>query len=226
MVPNNDNDTKNNAPACFGSISCFSSDSEHCKKCVAFTTCEARSIETLHSIKSIVNVDDLLRKHRLARLKEKEKREKARAEMNKAKEVTYAPPQPKMPQQTVERATKVEKVVLEVTAEDQAMVERLPVKAQPIALSWLKNGVIHEIREGLRENKNAMADKKPVWLDKLVDGLLKGGFTKTELRDRFMNELGWSEGTAASHVSLGLALLFCFKIIKQDNTGRVISCLS
>lgn len=217
--------TVNHAPACFGSISCFARDSEHCRQCAAYAACEVQSGETLEAIKSIVNVDDLIRKHQMARLKEKSKAEKARYDMNKAKAVSYAPPQPKMPE-VAQRATKVEKVVLEVSAEDQAMVEKLPVKAQPIALSWLKTGVIHQIREGLKENKNAMAGKKPQWLDKLVDGLIQGGFTKGELKNRFMTELEWTEGTAASHVSLGLALLLCFRVIKQDSSGRIVACLS
>lgn len=207
------------APACYGAISCFTKDSVHCKQCVAYVACGEQSYKTLLAIKSVVNVDDLLRKHDKARLAQQAKRDKLRAEMNqKAEQTAYT--KPKTPE-LVERATKQEKVIFEVTEQDEKIIMTLPVKAQPFALTLIKSGLMHEVKAGVKVGKNAISGKKPMWLERTVGLLIGGGFTKAELKAYLMQELGWSDNSAGAHVSLGIAILCGFGIA-QEESGRIV----
>lgn len=221
MTQNNiESITIEQAPACYGAISCFAKDSEHCKRCVAYVSCEEQSYQTLVAIKNVVNVDDLLRKHEKARLVQKAKRDKLRAEMNvKAEQTAYT--KPKTPE-IVQRATKQEKVVFEITEQDEAIIMSLPIKAQPFALTLIKSGMMEEIKAGVKEGVNKISRKKPVWLAKTVDLLLDGGFTKAELKTYLVLQLNWSDNSAGAHVSLGIALLCGFGIA-QEESGRVVA---
>lgn len=211
--------TIDQAPACFGAISCFARDSVHCQKCAAFERCEEQSYQTLLEIRKVVNVDDLLKKHAKARLAQEAKRDKMRAEMNaKAKQTAYT--KPKAPQ-IVERATKQEKVVFEITEKDEAIIVSLPIKAQPFALTLLKSGMMHDIKYGLKEGRNAIEAKKPTWLARTVDLLVAGGFTRAELKAHLMTELSWSDNSAGAHVSLAIGILCGFGAA-QEESGRIV----
>lgn len=219
---NQDNDLNNatqKAPACFGAISCFAKDSEHCKLCVAYEQCEKQSFATLQSIKNIVNVDDLMRKHLKARQETEEKRKNAIEEAKKAQK-DYSQ-QPKMPT-AVERATKVEKIVFEVTEQDQSIVMTLPVKAQFFAITLIKSGIMSEIKNGVKTNTNALKDKKPAWMSKSIDLLINGGFTRSELKNHLMKELSWSDNSAGAHVSLAIAILCGFSVA-QEKSDRIVT---
>ncbi|MEN2544814.1 hypothetical protein AAER90_07645, partial [Acinetobacter baumannii] len=91
------------------------------------------------------------------------------------------------------RATKVEKVFFEPTPEQQELIVKLPVKAQSFALTLVKSGLVTEIKDGLAKNENAMKGKTPVWLSLAVEKLLLGGYTRSELKKAFMEELNWKE---------------------------------
>ncbi|HFG7073934.1 hypothetical protein ABTO90_13350 [Acinetobacter baumannii] len=206
---------------CFGSISCFSRDSEYCQRCPAFEACEQKSYETLNAIKQVVNVNDLFKQHEKARMAQEAKRRALREEMNAVKSLSSGGIQPKKPT-LVERATKVEKVFFEPTPEQQELIVKLPVKAQSFALTLVKSGLVTEIKEGLAKNENAMKGKTPVWLSLAVEKLLLGGYTRSELKKAFMEELNWKENTAQSHVSLAFVLLTCFGIAKEESSKLLI----
>ena len=220
-ITDNKIDIASLAPACFGSVSCFAKDSKCCMACVAFESCEKKSFETLAQIRNIVNVEDLVRQHMKARVETKEKRERNRQEMNIGRQEVQYGVKPELPQ-IVERATKVEKVVFEVGEDQEMLIAKMPVKAQPFALNLLKSGMIHDIKEGLAKHKNAIACKKPVWFVKTVQLLVDGGFTKAELKVHLMRELGWTDGSAAGHVSLGIVILTSFGLAAQDSFERYV----
>lgn len=208
------------APACFGSISCFSRDSEFCQKCPAYQSCEAQSYATLQSIKNVVNVDDLIREHEKARRQKQAQRDAERLAMNKAKAEQPKASQPKR-QEIAERATKVEKVTFEVSKDDEKFVMTLPVKAQPFALGLIKSGMVVDIRQGLSNGVNAIAEKKPKWLSLCVELLLSGSYSRKDLKQHFIDHFGWSDATAASHVSLAFVLLTGFKIAQEIDSKLV-----
>ena len=82
--------------------------------------------------------------------------------------------------------------------------------------------MIHDIKEGLAKRKNAIACKKPVWFVKTVQLLVDGGFTKAELKVYLMRELGWADGSAAGHVSLGIVILTAFGLAARDSSERYV----
>ena len=209
------------APACFGSISCFSYDSEHCKHCPAYQACAVETQKTLESIKATINVDDLMRKHKKAKEKMQGKRdvERAKIETPASKPEPYG--QPKLPDIVV-RATKTEKVTFEITEQDNEIILKLPVKAQTFACTLIKSGMVNDVKQGLKDGRNAIDGKKPMWFSKSVGLLAQGGFTRAELREHLMSELSWGENSAGPHVSLAIAILTGFNLAKDDS-GRIVA---
>lgn len=199
------------APACFAAASVFSHDSDVCRGCAQFDLCADASLRTLEAIKGIINVNDLIRRH-----------EKARRATVKAVEpqLEAAVPQKPLPTQ-VERKAQVVKVQFEVDESEGDVIATLPVKPQEIAIRLCKEGKLHEIRRGVAENRNALAETGPAFLRVAVDRLLAGGFTRSELREALKSELGWGDSTASSHVSMTLPLFKAFKIA-QEIEGRIV----
>jgi len=187
------------APACFAAASVFSHDSTVCRGCHQFENCATASLRTLEAIKGVINVEDLIRRH-----------EKAKRATAKAVAPSLAANKP-LPAK-VERKTQMVKVQFEVDKKEGDVIATLPVKPQEIAIRLCKEGKLNEIRKGLDENRNALAESGPQFLRVAVDHLLAGGFTRKELREAFKAELGWGDSTAASHVSMTLALFRSFRI--------------
>lgn len=210
------------APACFGAVSCFSRDSCYCQNCPAFEACEQQSYKTLQSIKDVVNVNDLLKQHEKAKMAQEYKRQALRDEMNAARNKTSGGIQPKKPA-IVQRATKVEKVVFEPSADQEALIVKLPVKAQSFAMTLVKSGLVSEIKNRIKNGENALAGKKPAWMALAIQKLIEGGYTRSELKQIFMKDLGWKENSAQSHVSLAFVLLTCFGIAHEDKAKLLIS---
>jgi hypothetical protein len=207
-----------NAPACFAAASVFSHDSEICQQCCAFEQCASASLETLEAIKGIVNVQDLLKRHAVARKVAqgamKQADEKLKAEMS--------PGNIKQPlMKPVERKTRVVQVRFEISADEEHVIAMLPVKPQKVALSLCKTGMLERIKKGVAEGHNALVETGPEWLRVALSSLLAGGFSKSELRESLQSELGWTEGTAASHVSMASVLILAFGI-GQPKDGRIV----
>ena len=197
------------APACFAAASVFSHDSNVCRGCPHFDDCAAASLRTLEAIKGAINVEDLIRRH-----------QKAKRATAKAVEPTIEPAQKSLLAK-VERKTQVVKVQFDVDKKEGDVIATLPVKPQEVAIRLCKEGKLREIREGLDENRNALAETGPRFLRVAVDQLLAGGFTRSELREALKAELGWGDTTASSHVSMVLPLFKAFKIA-QEVEGRIV----
>lgn len=197
------------APACFAAASVFSHDSNVCRGCPHFAECADASLRTLEAIKGVINVEDLIRRH-----------EKAKRATTKAVEPSIEPATKPLPAK-VERKTQVVKVQFEVDQKDGDVIATLSVKPQEIAIRLCKEGKLRDIRKGLDQNRNALAETGPQFLRVAVDRLLAGGFTRSELREAFKAELGWGETTASSHVSMTLPLFKAFKIA-QEVEGRIV----
>lgn len=54
---------------------------------------------------------------------------------------------------------------------------------------------------------NPFDHQPPGFMRVALECLLRGGFSREELREAFMRELGWTEISAASHVSLATSVL-------------------
>lgn len=202
------------APGCFGAASVFAHDSEVCARCESFSDCSGAAMKTLESIKGIINVDDLMKRHAAAKRKANENLAKRDTEQDAA-----APPgniQAGVQTTPVERKTQVQKVEFELTEDEQAVVAKLPKKASSIAISLLKGGMLDQLREGLSKGENPFTSSQrwPAYLRTAAQALIEGGFTRADLKARFMAEFDWQDTTAGPHVSLVLALLMSFKVIQ------------
>lgn len=204
------------APACFGSPSCYAGDSKICQACDATSECGEEVKNTLVRIKNVINVDDLLHKHTQALEKARAKREAERPPLTAA-EVLSKPERP-MPK-AVERTSKVEKITYEIDEATEALIGTLPVKAQPFAVQLCKSGMVARIKKDVKEGLNPLEKTGPKFLALALKVLIEGGFSKAGLRGQFIKEFGWSENTAASHVSLVVKLFTMFEIATETADG-------
>lgn len=206
-------------PGCFGAATVFAFDSEVCKSCPAGQDCAPAAMQTLDRIKTVVKVDDLMARHRKAREKAiKDQREKDRQAIEAAPPGPMATPAPTKP---VARCTPAEKVEYEVSEKHALIIAEMPSKAQTFAMSLCKKGFVKEMRKNMA-NKKATPGL-PKWLNVALDELTKNGFTRASLKARLMNDLGWTDGTAGSHISIAIAILTGFEIAIETNGGFRVS---
>ncbi len=207
------------APACFGSPSCYAMNSKICSACGAHAECGEEVKNTLVRIKSVINIDDLLHKHNQAMEKARLCREISKKE---APLVTLKKPQRRMPK-SVERKSKVEKMTYEINDATQALIEILPVKAQPFAVQLCRSGMIARIKNEIKTGSNPLEKMGPKFLALALKMLIEEGFSKSGLRGQYVKAFQWTESTAASHVSLTVKLFIMFEIAIETADGFVVN---
>ena len=213
--------TEQAIPGCFAAATVYAQDSDVCKKCLSYCQCGPEAMQTLNRIKAVVNVDDLIAKHRKARAVSQDKiaaRDKAAADA--------APPGPidtPAPSKPVARATPVEKVEFDVSEKHARIIAELPVKAQSFALTLCKTGLIHRIRKDVGDGRNPLSKTGPKWLSVALTMLINGGFTRAELKAALIEEMKWGDGTAASHSSVATKLLTSFEIAQEASERFTLS---
>lgn len=206
-------------PACFAAATVFSNDSDTCKGCRAFMECAQASIETLRAIRHLIDVDDLMIRHKKARNVSQAAIKKADAEAAAA-----MPPgnvEQKMPIEPVVRATKVERVKFEICASDEAVIATMPGKAQKYGVSLIESGAAKRCRQAVGQGDAALLPSDPQWFSIALTALIGGGFERASLRASFVTAFGWSEATAAAYVSLSLALIPLVATAKEEG-GRIV----
>lgn len=207
------------APGCFASASVYGADSVVCQACPAYNECGNASLKTLESIRQLVDVRDLMERHKAAR-----QRVAARlAPPGGAKPVVASPIPVSQPAAgPIERTTGMIKTTFDASPEDQATIDMLGnknIKAKEQAITLCKTNRINEMREQLPIQGNPFNTSGPKYLRVACDMLIRGGFTKASFKMRLMEELGWVDTTAGSHVALACALLYSFKIASPDQSG-------
>ncbi len=206
-------------PGCFGAATTFSMDSAICNQCNAKADCEPEALQALERIKGIVRIDDLVKRHRAARAK-------AMKEL-KAKDdeaIAAAPPGPiatPTPTKPVARVTPAERVEFEVSEKHARVISHMPTKAQTFATTLCRRGAIQMLRRNAAYGK--VVPGIPGWLAISMQMLMDGGFTKASLKERFVSELKWGDGTAYSHISLATSLLTGFEIASEANGKYTLS---
>jgi hypothetical protein len=99
---------------------------------------------------------------------------------------------------------------------DAISLDSLPVKARPIAITLSKR--LKEIKQALKDDVEV--DGKPEFMMAAINNLNKG-FTKKDLKMIFLDKFKWSEGTAASHVSMAVVIVEALGLAKADNEGVI-----
>lgn len=232
------------APGCYAAASVFSHDSQICRQCAVFDNCAGASFKTLQAIQTTVDVKDLLRRHEAARKQVKglmpgpalraqaaaivEQRQAQVSPIEQAMaaqeddEVVAAAAEKRtgLPTAPVARTTKLEKVDMPLTGDDAAVLELLPKKAAEHAARFIKAGLIDAMRTDLLAGVNTFAQSKPEFMRIVCDALITGGTTRSGLKQRFVQELGWGDSAASSHASQAFPIMTRFQIA-VENDGRL-----
>lgn len=211
------------APGCYAAPSVFSHDSDICKGCPAFEGCADACIETLTQLRSRINVESILTRHRAAKAASTSKAEPATPKVDFSKFL----PSKREPTDKVERKVREERVVKDVSESDLATIANIPKKARELATGWLRNGLVEHIRTELQQGRNPFAAQaRQSFMTVCCTELLSGALTKQSLKKAFMTHCGnkspWDESTAASHVNIALPALLAFGIIQETSTGFVV----
>jgi len=209
------------APGCYGAASVYSTDSSVCKGCTAYQECGSASLETLEAIRATVDVRDLLKKHAAARAKAAP----AAAPSTPIEKRPIPVSQPRVIDKPIERKTTQEKVTFELTMEMSSTIERIAAqnkKAADQATTLCKMGRINDMRAMLPKGINPFVEGGPSFLRVVCKHLINGGFTRTGLRVAMAEELGWTEETAASHISQAIAILGAFRIVGKADDKIVL----
>lgn len=198
------------APGCFGAASIYKATSEACIACVANEACGVKSEETLQVLRKYANVDDLLAQF---------KRDKI-ADLPVAIE-SQATPAVEEPKPIVlpERTTKLARPVFPILSDHDAMLAKMSVKAREQGTSLIKANALDGIRSDLQAGVNPFATRSPKYLRVACDMLINGGFTRASLKAALMDQLGWKDGSAGSHVSIVMSLMVSFGLV-AENAGK------
>lgn len=209
-------DTARKAPGCFAAASVFGSDSKACQQCVAFAECGVASVKTLEEIKGMIDVRDLLARHSKAR--KKSEAERIAALPPEPEPVVATAPQPAPIVEPVERKTSVAKIVFDVSADHQDVIANITNgKAKTQAIVLCKQNKIESAVRDLAAGVNPFAESPPKYLRVVCDLLLGGGFTRASCKEALIAQLGWSDGTAAAHVSMACAVVAAFNIAQETS---------
>jgi hypothetical protein len=218
-------DVSRKAPGCFGAASVFSSDAALCQACMAFKHCQVESLRTLKAIREQVDVEALLRRHAQAIIKARQEAADADAEKPTMAFAASAAgmaalervkPEPKSKPKPAPKAQEVA-----ITGACCRELDTLNVKPRDLAEKLLRRGLIDAMRKDLAQGRNPMLNEKPVFVSVICAGLLRGALTRSEIRDLFKSELGWSTSSASSHVNIVVPVLLAFGLVEEKN-GRVI----
>lgn len=211
------------APGCFGAASVYAMDSAVCEACPAYSACGEQALANLEQLREIVDVRDILARHKAARQKSRHALTPPAPPVPvAASPIPVAQP---APPQAVERKTPQTKVAFEIPAADQIVIEMIgknSVKAKEAAIVLCKSNKINDMRAMLPKGINPFAQTGPKYLNVICDMLLGGGFTKATYKARMMQQFAWTDGTAGSHVAIGVALLYSFRIVTADSSGAFI----
>jgi hypothetical protein len=115
------------------------------------------------------------------------------------------------------------RVNLAIDPPTQSVLDSLPVRVAKVMKPLMTRGQDAKARYCVATGKNPFDASNPRWLTLAGEVLIAGGFTKAQLRERYMKEFGWSEGTAFSRVSIVATLFPALRI--ATITGDRIVCV-
>lgn len=206
-------------PGCFGSFSIFSFNSPVCDKCRFRERCQPLAHDRLKRVKDMMQVTDLLVQH------ENEAAQRASASTDTREQLVYTGRPVELAQVALKvvRTTKVAKVSRVLTELQRKTLDRVPVKVEKRLRHIFETGKDMQIRADLANRVNPYNSVENRFMHKVCERLLAGGFTKTELRKTFQQDLGWSEGTAFAHVSVGVQVVQELGVARRDNDRFILS---
>lgn len=208
-------------PGCFGAASVFSHDSTVCKQCPSFTECAAESLTRLQSMSERIDVSDLIKKHTRAQAIARPNRAE-RHQSDETRDTRIV--QRAEPIAPIQRKTRLETVTFEIddaTGDAIALIGNKKASAQ--ALLLCKSMTVDMALKDLNVAVNPFP-ATPKWLH-IVGNMLcpsPDPVTKATIKAAFMQQLGWKDQTAASHVSIAIALVTGLGIAEERDSQFVL----
>jgi hypothetical protein len=115
-----------------------------------------------------------------------------------------------------ERTTKVERVKVDLSDNDLAVIGTMPKKVQVKMRKLMQLNLDKAARRAITVGDNPFPFIGNGYLHVAFDMLTHGGFTRATLRQVYMQRLGWTEGTAFPHVSAVVWLFPAMKIAVEE----------
>lgn len=192
---------------CYGAPSVFQHGSPTCNRCANFSACATEVRETLAHLAGQVDVSDLVIEHRNA--------------MIEAGDALPMPAPAEVQAPLIERKDPARKVKYALSADQKAVVERLPKKAAKILDTLIRNGKLEAMLNQPQKGINPFRGGTPNWMEVTFDALIAGGFSKKELKELLMSRLQWGETTAFPHVTKAVAITTAVGVVREE-AGRFV----
>lgn len=199
-------------PQCFGSPSVFSLESVTCKACAWFNQCHDASYAKLKAMSGRFDVTDMLARYE--RATSRSETVPLRSVDAPTSAVGEAPLVVSI--DTPERTTKVDRIKVDLSPEDVALITTMPKKVQIKMRKLMQLNIDKAARIGVVTGKNPFSLHGNGYLHVAFEMLINGGFTRSTLRQCYQQRLGWAEGTAFPHVSAIVWLFPAMKIAIEE----------
>lgn len=196
------------APGCYSHASVFRHNNPICKACPAFVDCSNAVEAKLKAFSQKVDVSDHVTRHGNGKL-----------EMGIMNELVIEPAVINLPDVPVRKQV-VAKVKKVFSQEELSFLELLPKKVQMEARKLMERDEASRMLPCMLKGENPFPFEGRRFLHVACNMVIKGGFTKTSLRQEYMTQLGWSKETAFSHVSIIVGLFKAFNLITEDKNGN------
>lgn len=208
------------ALGCFGAASVFDADYHVCQTCAARNACGEQATRNLQHLRSQIDLSGILVRHG---------RQRGVTPRCASAPVAIAP-SPTSAAKSASESAPESSMDSDIGAADQKIIDLINQqnsKAGEQARTLCKHNKINECRAQLPLRVNPFAQSGPSFMRVACDLLLNGGFTKATLKAHLMSLLGWSKGTAATHVAMTAVLLYAFGIATlEDDTFVLHSALT
>lgn len=199
-----------NAPGCYASPSTFNRTSEICKVCPAIESCGERAAEKLKSLSKVGNISDFILRHDSAAI------ELGGKLVHQSEDIQLEVKKP------VKRTQPVAMVKRAYTENEQAIIDSLPKKVVAMGKQFINTGLSSSAHKSLLGGSNPFPYDGKRFLHLASKLLLSDGFTRQGLKALYMAH-GMGDATAASHVSMAIALLKAFKIVVETENKIIIN---
>lgn len=173
-------------PSCHGDPSVFSFKSKTCTGCQHFDSCVNITHDCLLQLRPAPAIAVMLERH-------------ARFEASKG-----------------DKSAGFIEGKRDLTAEEEHTASQLTARAAVQYRRIVSEGFIPLMKQGLARATNPFRIEGYKYLHIAFASLLSGGFTKRELRIRYMNDCQWGEGTAFSAVNMIWHLFPAFGVATDE----------
>lgn len=195
------------SPSCFGLPSIYHQESPRCRDCSHREGCESTAYAKLVALSRSVDVTDALARfqHRAGPVRP--------VEAHETVSLSAVPP---------ERSARRERLKVSLNDIDQALIDALPVKVATKVRRMMQRNMDQMARHLLAQGKNPFPLKGAGFLHVACELLLSGGFTRSRLRQTYVERFGWTNGTAAAHVSNVTAMFPALRIAIEGSDGAFV----